>query len=174
LDAILDIEAEATAAAQQTAGTLDVERLAEVVSDALAATTMGTELAEAPEPSDEPGSPYVMRLTHEIAARLDPIPAPHPRSEVKVSESPAGAVLRAAQATEPAKAGTDAARALVEAVLPRGWRYTTRAASERAVEIGNPAWQAQAWYGDNKVVNAWGDSEGLALLALADKLRAAR
>ena len=49
----------------------DRERLAEIVSDSLAAATQGTEWAEAPEPSDEPGSPYVMRLTNEIASRLD-------------------------------------------------------------------------------------------------------
>jgi hypothetical protein len=44
-------------------------RLAEAVSDSLAATTEGTDYAEAPVPSDEPGSPYVMRLTHELIAR---------------------------------------------------------------------------------------------------------
>ena len=36
---------------------LDVERWMEIVSDSLAATTEGTDWAEAPEPSDEPGSP---------------------------------------------------------------------------------------------------------------------
>jgi hypothetical protein len=45
------------------------EALAEAVSDSLAATTEGTDYAEAPVPSDEPGSPYVMRLTHELQAR---------------------------------------------------------------------------------------------------------
>lgn len=55
----------------------ELARLAAIVSDSLAATTMGTDYAEAPEPSDEPGSPYVMRLTHEIAARFDsPSPGP--------------------------------------------------------------------------------------------------
>lgn len=43
--------------------------LADAVSDALAATTEGTDWAEAPEPLDEPGSPYVLRLTNELAAR---------------------------------------------------------------------------------------------------------
>jgi predicted P-loop ATPase/GTPase len=51
---------------------LDVERWYEAVSDALVATTEGTDYAEAPEPSDEPKSPYVMRLTHELLARLHP------------------------------------------------------------------------------------------------------
>lgn len=46
------------------------ERWQEIVSDSLAATTEGTDWAEAPEPSDEPGSPYVVRLTNEILARL--------------------------------------------------------------------------------------------------------
>ena len=41
------------------------ERLAEAVSNSLAATTMGTDWAEAPEPSDEPGSEYVLRLTND-------------------------------------------------------------------------------------------------------------
>ena len=45
------------------------DALAEAVSDSLAATTEGTDYAEAPEPTDEPGSPYVMRLTNELAAR---------------------------------------------------------------------------------------------------------
>jgi len=45
------------------------EGLAEAVSDSLAATTEGTDWAEAPEPSDEPGSPYVLRLTNELRAR---------------------------------------------------------------------------------------------------------
>ena len=45
------------------------EGLAEAVSDSLAATTEGTDYAEAPAPSDEPGSPYVLRLTNELAAR---------------------------------------------------------------------------------------------------------
>jgi hypothetical protein len=43
--------------------------LADVVSDALAAATLGTDYAEAPAPSDEPGSPYVLRLASELAAR---------------------------------------------------------------------------------------------------------
>jgi hypothetical protein len=47
----------------------EVQALAEQVSDALAATTEGTNYDEAPEPSDEPGSPYVMRLTNELHAR---------------------------------------------------------------------------------------------------------
>ena len=46
-----------------------LDALAEAVSDSLAATTEGTDYAEAPEPSDEPGSPYVLRLTNELAAR---------------------------------------------------------------------------------------------------------
>lgn len=45
-------------------------RLAEIVSDSLAAATEGTDWAEAPEYSDEPGSLYVNRLTNEIASRL--------------------------------------------------------------------------------------------------------
>jgi len=44
----------------------------EAVSDSLAATTEGTDYAEAPEPSDEPGSPYVRRLTNELLSRLHP------------------------------------------------------------------------------------------------------
>ena len=45
--------------------------LAEVVSDSLASSTEGTDWAEAPEPSDEPGSPYVLRMTNEIGLRFD-------------------------------------------------------------------------------------------------------
>ena len=46
-----------------------IDALAEAVSDSLAATTEGTDDVEAPAPSDEPGSPYVLRLTNELAAR---------------------------------------------------------------------------------------------------------
>ena len=44
--------------------------IADLIAESLAATTEGTDWAEAPESSDEPGSPYVVRLTNEILARL--------------------------------------------------------------------------------------------------------
>ena len=66
--AVLAIETEAEAQARTEA--LDVEAWMEIVSASLAATTEGTDWAEAPEPSDEPGSPYVRRLTNEILSRL--------------------------------------------------------------------------------------------------------
>lgn len=43
--------------------------LADVVSDSLASATEGTDYAEAPPFSDEPGSHYVRRLANELAAR---------------------------------------------------------------------------------------------------------
>lgn len=57
------------------------------------------------------------------------------------------------------------------AALPKGWRVTTRACGERAVAIGNPAWQAQAEKGD-RAVNGWGDTEAAALSHLAARLAA--
>ncbi len=51
-------------------------RWMEAVSDSLAATTEGTDYAEAPEPSDEPDSPYVTRLTNELISRLAAEAAP--------------------------------------------------------------------------------------------------
>ena len=62
-----------------------------------------------------------------------------------------------------------AAQAAVAAVLPKGWQSYTRACGPRAVAIGNPAWQAQA-YRDQVGVNGWGDTEIAALDALADAL----
>lgn len=50
--------------------------LRDAVSDSLAATTEGTDWAEAPEPSDEPGSPYVLRLANELASRGVTVAAP--------------------------------------------------------------------------------------------------
>ena len=43
--------------------------LADVVSDSLASATEGTDYAEAPPFSDEPGSHYVHRLANELAGR---------------------------------------------------------------------------------------------------------
>lgn len=60
--------------------------LAEIVSDSLAATTEGTDWAEAPVPSDEPGSPYVLRLTNELIARGAALP-PDTREEMDEMES---------------------------------------------------------------------------------------
>ena len=47
-----------------------VTALAEAVSDALAAATEGGDHTEAPEPSDEPGSPYVLHITASLLAAL--------------------------------------------------------------------------------------------------------
>jgi hypothetical protein len=44
--------------------------LERVLPDALSALTEGSDFQEAPEPSDEPGSPYVVALADEIARRL--------------------------------------------------------------------------------------------------------
>jgi len=77
---ILAIEAEAAAGPRDEG--LTWETLATVVSDSLAATTEGTDWAEAPEPSDEPGSPYVKRLTNEMWMRL----GQHVGSLAKASE----------------------------------------------------------------------------------------
>ena len=49
---------------------LTEERLAAVLPHALSSLTEGSDYDMAPEPSDEPGSPYVLQLAHAILAAL--------------------------------------------------------------------------------------------------------
>lgn len=47
---------------------MSLEALEAAVSDALSAATEGSDCLEAPEPSDEPGSPYVRAIAAILAA----------------------------------------------------------------------------------------------------------
>ena len=69
---ILDIEAEAALPVPA----LSREALEEAVSNALSAATEGGEFTEAPEPSDEPGSPYVKAIAASLAASGAALPVP--------------------------------------------------------------------------------------------------
>jgi hypothetical protein len=98
----------------------DRERLAEIVSDALAATTLGTDMSVAPDPSDEPGSDYVLRLTNELLARGAGVSPSTGDDRLREALEEHERMLAGAMGWEAAIAATDALRAALGEENDRG------------------------------------------------------